>query len=187
MIEFLHDLASEPRNGPPIAKADGRTEGERGKSLWREYINEKLALFEDGFEISDAGEVVRRTDAGLASLLDADIPTSDEKNVKQKIESSIRKFRGRDSTLDDRQDALRDLADVLEFLRPQLKKALSTKDENDLFGIINTFGIRHHNSTQRNNFDKKISTSWLYYFFLSTIHFALERAARKVIHLPLEN
>jgi hypothetical protein len=50
------------------------------------------------------------------------------------------------------------LADVLEWLRPQIKMALLKEDEQDLFNIANNFGIRHMNQNQKLHYDKAV---WL--------------------------
>jgi hypothetical protein len=73
----------------------------------------------------------------------------------------------------DRRDAIRDLADVLEFLRPQVKQVLTSKDERDLFNIANNFGIRHHNEKQKTEYNKPIWYSWMFYYYLATIHASL--------------
>jgi len=67
-------------------------------------------------------------------------------------------------------DAIRNLADVLEFLRPRLEKVMTKKDENDLFNIANNFGIRHHNDSQKTNYEKSVWFSWMFYSYLTTIH-----------------
>jgi hypothetical protein len=72
-----------------------------------------------------------------------------------KINSAILKFRRHKSTLDDRREAIRELAGRLEFLRPAIKQHLNKKDENDIFNIAN-FGIRHHNKDQQTEYDKAI-------------------------------
>jgi hypothetical protein len=65
------------------------------------------------------------------------------------VNVAIDKFRRCGSTASDRRDAIRDLADILEFLRPQTKAVLTQQDESDLFNIANNFGIRHHPQIKR--------------------------------------
>jgi len=55
-------------------------------------------------------------------------------------------------------------------IRPQLKKVIMTSDENDLFNIANNFGIRHNNKDQKTDYDKAIFYSWIFYYYLATIH-----------------
>jgi hypothetical protein len=115
----------------------------------------------------------------IAPLLQADIPSSDSENITKKIDLAVLKFRRHKSTLDDERDALRELADVLEYLRPDIKKVLASKDESDLFNIANNFGIRHHNVDQKVDYDKAIWYSWIFYYYLATIHAALRLIAKK--------
>ena len=112
---------------------------------------------------------------------EADIPTNDT-NVQTRIDAAIIKFRRHGSSLDDRRQAVRDLADVLEYLRPNLKTLLSKKDEADLFNIANNFGIRHHNEKQKTNYDTAIWLSWMFYFYLSTIHVVLRKIEREQLN-----
>ena len=86
---------------------------------------------------------------GLENLLEANLPNRDPENIEYRVNNAILKFRRYRSSIDDRRDAIRDLADVLEFLRPKLKTVITRHDENDLFNIANNFGIRHHNDLQK--------------------------------------
>lgn len=174
VIEFLHDHISKPLDGyhhdhggcgyhyQTFDVASGRKE-------YRERINELIETYKYGFEISDHGEIMECAQPGMAQLLAADIPTKD-KNVASRIEAAISKFRRYRSSLAERRDAIRDLADVLEYLRPQIKNVLIKADEADLFNLANNFGIRHHNQQQKTDYDQAIWLSWMFYFYLATIH-----------------
>jgi hypothetical protein len=116
------------------------------------------------------GELVAIGPKGLRYLENAPRPPGDPTNVQQRVDAAIEKFRRRGSTSSDRRDAIRDLADILEFLRPQAKAVLTQQDESDLFNIANNFGIRHHNQRQKTHYDEAIWQSWMVYFFLATIH-----------------
>ncbi|MFA7326590.1 MAG: hypothetical protein WC121_08005 [Candidatus Kapaibacterium sp.] len=150
-----------------------------GQKYYRELLNPILKNYKDGFEISDSGEILILSDNGLSNLFLADIPTSDEENIKNKIDSAILKFRRFKSTLEDRREAIRELADVLEFLRPTIKNHLNKKDENDLFNIANNFGIRHHNKEQQTEYDKPIWYSWIFYYYLATLHAVLRMKSKE--------
>jgi len=175
LIEFLYDCCSKPtewyyhdwnscgNHYTQFHKASGQTE-------FRSEINLALIDYEDGYELSEDGEILSLPDKGLETLLSADLPEIDKSNVSDKVEQAILKFRRRSSSDDERKDAIRDLADVLEFLRPKAKSVLLRKDENDLFAIANNFAIRHHNAGQQTEYDKPIWYSWMFYFYLSTIH-----------------
>lgn len=178
MVEFLYDHCSKVTYGY-FKDVDTDSFYNRifddfeGKKYFRELLNPILGKYKDGFEISETGEILILAEKGLSTLLDAEIPTNDEENIKNKMDAAILKFRRYKSTLEDRKEAIRELADVLEFLRPTIKEHLKKKDENDIFNIANNFGIRHHNSEQQTDYDKEIWYSWIYYFYLATLHAVL--------------
>ena len=66
--------------------------------------------------------------------------------------------------------AVRELFDVLEKLRPEVKAEMLRGDEGDLFNIANNFTIRHLNEKQKGNYDSALWHPWMFYVNLSTIH-----------------
>lgn len=184
IIEFLHDHCSKGLNGHYHSWNNCGYHYEEfndieGQKHYREQLNPILREYKDGFEISDSGEILILSDNGLSNLFEADIPTNDKDNISNKINSAILKFRRHKSTLDDRREAIRELADVLEFLRPAIKQHLNRKDENDIFNIANNFGIRHHNKDQQTEYDKAIWYSWIFYYYLATLHAVLRMTNKK--------
>jgi hypothetical protein len=179
MIEFLHEYVSKPIDGTyhnyagcgmhweTFNKAEGQEE-------FRIKINELLSLYKESFVLNQAGEILHKPEKGFEKIFEADVPSKD-KNVYLRVDSAIVKFRRHGASIDDRRQAVRDLADVLEYLRPQLKMLMDKKDEADLFNIANNFGIRHHNEQQKTNYDTAIWLSWMFYFYLSTIHVVLRK------------
>jgi hypothetical protein len=149
-----------------------------GEKIFRQKINDLLALYRTKFELSEAGEVLHKPDRGFEAIFAADTPTEDA-NIRSRIDSAVTRFRRHGSTLDDRRQAVRDLADVLEYLRPKVKTVLDNKDESDLFNIANNFGIRHHNDKQKIGYDAALWLSWMFYFFLATIHVVLRKLGRE--------
>ena len=141
-----------------------------GQLKFREAMNEILADYGPGFELSAVGEILSLADEGLAPLLSAQLPSGDIAHVNARVEAAVLKFRRRSSTGPERRDAVRDLADVLEFLRDEAKKVLKSDDERDLFNLANNFGIRHHNKGQKTDYDLGIWLSWTFYYYLATIH-----------------
>lgn len=126
------------------------------------------------------GEVLHKPEAGFEPIFDADIPCKDT-NVVGRINAAVVRYRRHGSTLDDRRQAVRDLADVLRVPPPEnadLTYQITSNDEKDLFNIANNFGIRHHNDKQRTTYDAALWLSWMFYFYLSTIHVVL----RKIEH-----
>src|SRR3546814_2271784 len=159
VIEFLHDHFSKGLNCHYHNWNDCGYHYEEfndieGQKHFREQLNPVLKEYKDGFEISESGEILILSDNGLSNLFEADIPTSDKGNISNKINSAILKFRRHKSTLDDRREAIRDLADVLEFISPALKEHINKNDENDILNIDKNFGIRHHNKEQKTEYDK---------------------------------
>ena len=175
LIEFLHDYVSEPKYAKSDDMNPSSYDKTSGQAAFRSLFNEKLALFEDGYILSEDGEITNRPEEGLDKILSSEIPTNDEPNIRSKVAGAVRKYLSRHSVDADRKDAVRDLVDVLEFLKPRLQEALSERDESDLFNIANNFAIRHHNEKQKSNYDAKLWTSWLFYFYLSTVHLVLRK------------
>jgi hypothetical protein len=178
VIEFLFDYISKPLEGyhhtyngcgwhyETFDKNSGQQE-------FKIEINDLLSNYEGGHELSDQGEILVLADNGFEPLLTAKLPVYDPENVEERVNQAVLKYRRYRSTAEDRRDAIRDLADVLEYLRPQLKQILTLKDESDLYLIANKFGIRHHNESQQTKYDKNIWYSWMFYYYLATIHASL--------------
>ena len=183
VVEFLHDHISKPVDGYLHTYAQcgwhyHTFDTKAGQVEYRARVNLLLESYKGGFEINELGEVRELPQPGTAPLLAANLPTSDV-NISARVESAIGKFRRYRSTAAERRDAIRDLADVLEYLRPKLKSVLTKQDEADLFNIANNFGVRHHNQQQKSDYDVSIWLSWMFYFYLATIHAAMRMLERK--------
>lgn len=175
VIELLYDHASKGVDGSHHTFNDCgwhycKFDQAAGQLEFREAMNEILADFDTGFELSTAGEILSLADDGLGPLLSAQLPSENPAHVNAQVEAAVLKFRRRSSTGLDRRDAVRDLADVLEYLREEAKKVLKSDDERDLFNLANNFGIRHHNKSQKTDYDPGIWLSWTFYYYLATIH-----------------
>ena len=133
-----------------------------------------LGMYVEKYELSEKGEIFSQPEEGFEKIFEADIP-SRNKDIRDRVNSAISQFRRHGSTLDDRRQSVRDLADVLEYLRPKAKTILTKQDEQDLFNIANNFGVRHHNDKQKTNYDKALWLSWMFYYFLATIHVILRK------------
>ena len=119
------------------------------------------------------GEILLKGGPGLHELLATEIPVHDPKNVDEKVKYAVQKFRLHRASVEEKKEAVRVPADVLEFLRPEIKKLALTKDEGDLFNIANNFGIRHHNTSQKTEYDQDAYLEWIFYSYLSTIHLVI--------------
>ncbi len=174
VIEFIFDHISKPLTGHDHQYNQCGMHWETfnsvaGQTEYRASVNTLLARYGNGYELTPTGEVVELGPPGTTNLLEIGLPIADH-NVSGRVDAAIKKFRQRQSTTDDRRDAVRDLADVLEYLRPKVKEVLVKKDEGALFTIANEFGIRHHTEKQQTDYDPAIWLSWMFYFYLSTIH-----------------
>lgn len=178
VIEFLYDHISKPIEGYYHSYSNcgwhySTFDREVGRREYLSEINDLLQDYEGGYELSTDGEILASVEAGMDHLIKATLPTYDGENVENRVNTAVLKFRRYRSSMEDRRDSIRDLADVLEYLRPQLKRVLTRPDEGDLFNIANNFGIRHHNSDQKTDYDKAIWYSWMFYYYLATIHAAI--------------
>jgi hypothetical protein len=179
IIEFIHDSISKPIEGwyhdyGSCGWHYTKFDRNAGKEEFRSKINVILHDYKDGFELSENGEILASIEVGLDDLVKEDLAEYDPENIENRINGAISKFRRHRSSQDERRDAIRDLADVLEFLRPRIKEVLNSKDENDLFSIANSFGIRHHNEKQKTDYDRSIWYNWMFYYYLATIHAILK-------------
>ena len=178
MIEFLYQHVSKPIKGNYHSFRECGMHWEEfnkkeGQQYFLEKINSLLELYKEKYELSEDGKILIKTEQGLESIFTADIPTKDEK-IKEKLTLAINQFRGHSSTWYERRQAVRELADILEKLRKDIKKYLGSKDDNDLFNIANNFEIRHFNDKQKGEYDI-VWLTWMFYFYLSTIHTVLRK------------
>lgn len=173
MIELLHDHASKGVEGDyhqfnQCGWHYTKFDGPAGREIFRRELNDILADYGPGYEISAAGEIMFKADDAFSPLLAAELPHVDPENVQMRVASANLKFRRR--SVSDRRDAVRELADVLEFIREDARTVLTSKDQSDLFNLANNFGIRHHTKDQKTDYDQAIWLSWMFYHYLATIH-----------------
>jgi hypothetical protein len=182
VVEFLYQHVSKPIDGTYHHHNGCGMHWEtfnqaEGRGAYRDRINAVLSNYEKRFELSPVGEVLRKPEEGFEPIFEADIPSKDS-NVVSRIDAAVLRYRRHGSSIDDRRQAVRDLADVLEYLRPKVRSLLTASDDKDLFNIANNFGVRHHNDKQKTTYDAGLWLSWMFYFYLATIHVVL----RKIEH-----
>lgn len=153
VIEFLYQHVSKPIDGTMHSYGGCGMHWETfnkkdGQAVFIEKINTVLAHYKNKYELDACGQVLSKPEKGFEQIFKADVP-SDDHNIVDRINAATTQFRRHGSTIDDRRQAVRDLADVLEYLKPKVKQLLSNKDEQDLFNIANNFGVRHHNDKQK--------------------------------------
>lgn len=184
VIEFLYDYVSKPVEGYNHTYNNcgwhfNEFNIAEGQKEFRQNVSDILSDYSPGYELSDQGEILRKEKEGLQDLLELELASDDPENIDKKVQAAVRKYRNRHSNSDDKKDAIRDLADVLEYLRKEMialeeKGLFSRSDEKDIFNLANNFGLRHHNNNQKINYDKEIWYPWFFYYFLSTIHAVVE-------------
>jgi hypothetical protein len=179
IIELYHDTISYPVEGHYHAYNQcgyhySSFDTVKGQEEYREEINEILADYGNGYELNNNGEIVLLLSPGLNELTSASIPikNNEETKIKNKVEWAVKKYRDRHSTMIERREAVRELADVLEYLRPILKSEMLTADEKDIGNIANNFSIRHNNNNQKEEYSL-LWLNWIFYLYLSTIHLCL--------------
>lgn len=174
MIEFLYANVSKPTHrywhdwnqcGWHCTAFDR----EVGQEEFRAKVNLYLKAYDLGFELSSGGRVLTLLPSGMEALVAAPIQHPNHNDVLTKVDAAIARFRHHRATVEERRTAVRELADVLEFLRPDVKGVLSRQDEKDLFNIVNNFGIRHHNGHQKTQYSLDIWVDWMFYYYLATI------------------
>jgi len=183
LIEFMFDCVGKPLEGGYHSYYNcgyhySKFEKEVGQEEFQREVNEILRQYSTGFELSKGGEVLAVAESGFESLVEQELPEYDPENVEGRVKAAVKKFRYRRALLEDRREAVRDLVDVLEYLRPQMKEKFASRDESDLFNIANNFALRHHNPQQKSDYDPEIWLDWMFYFYLSTISAVLRMINR---------
>jgi len=188
VIEFLHDHVSKPGELTSFLSDSGLEyqdygsyDEAAGKEEFRGSANIILSEVGNGFELSKDGQIRANATGGVEHIIGAEIVPFDETNVDSKVRTAIEKWRMRHTTLEDKKEAIRLLADVFEWLKKtsQLENALVTKDESDLFNIANNFSIRHHGPAQKSNYDQSIWYNWMFHFYLATYHASVRLLMKK--------
>jgi len=178
-IEFLYDHVSQPGEKVDMTSDTvfhyvdyDHYDDKAGRTEFRQKANDFLRDYKPGYELAQDGHIQAIGTEGLQYIIDAEIPAYDEANVDGKVRNAVAKWRSRHSTLVEKKEAIRELADVFEWLKKDegLANVLDKKDDSAIFDIANSFAIRHHNTRQKANYDKAIWYSWMFHFYLATYH-----------------
>lgn len=187
-IEFLYQNVSKPGDNERRVSESGFDywtisgfDSEAAQREFRRSANAILVAYGSGFELKQSGEIEQLGSHGLELLLTAELIPFDEHNVDSKVRLALVKYRSRLAKNSDKQEAVRLMADVFEFLKKsqQLKAALNNSDESDLFNIANNFAVRHHNPQQKNGYDPAIWYAWMFHFYLATYHACVRLIIKK--------
>ncbi len=178
VIEFLYDYVSEPvdkwyHGWDKCGWHCRNFNKENGENLFRDEMNSILNDYDGGYQLSKDGEIQKMPPSGFEEIIEEDIQTTQPDDIDNRTRNAKSKFLKYDASLEDKKDAIRTLADVLEFLKTG-NITLPTKDSSNLFQIINKFDIRHHDRMQQGDYDKEIFYDWLFYTFLASINLLLK-------------
>lgn len=179
VVEVLHDHVSAPTKTHYHSFANcghHATHFDRaaGRHEYRAEINTVLERHDPPYELGSDGRIIERVPDEFRPLLEANTPVDvDEDMITAKITSAVQAFRERGASIDDKRHAVRDLADVLEAIRDDVKQLMQSKDEGALFDLANNFAIRHHNRIQQKEYDREPWLRWAFYVYLATIHAVL--------------
>jgi hypothetical protein len=188
VIEFLYDHVSKPGELEDMRTESGFNyqdygsyDCQAGQEEFRNTANVFLVDYKTGFELTKDGIVLALGTDGLQHILGAEIIPYDEANVDSKVRDAIAKWRNRHLSLTGKKEAIRELADVFEWLKKTkgLGDVLDGKDESAIFDIANNFGIRHHNPKQKTNYDQVIWYAWIFHFYLATYHATIRLLIKK--------
>jgi len=171
LVEFAYRNVSKPTDtwyhdwdqcGLHVTRSDAAL----GAQEFRERANSLLSRYERPLELRADGEIWESAPTGLESI---EPPLTGQEPIDDRVQSAVRLFRHHSASEDDKRHAVRDLADVLEYLGKSVGTQLPSKDESDLFNIANNFGIRHHNPQQKAAYNSGIWLDWIFYSYLNTI------------------
>jgi len=184
VVEVMHDLISKPLDGTYHGFSDCGWHYEtfsrlEGQVDFRQEMNQILQLNDPPYKLDDQGQIIEVGEPEFDQLLDASVPPgTDDDLITSKITAAVSGFRARGATVDDRRHAVRDLADVLEAIRSDVRESMLTADEKALFNLANSFAIRHNNRDQRGDYEQITWLRWAFYVYLATIHAVLRVRGR---------
>lgn len=191
VLEFLYDHVAKPGEWEERTTASGWNysdydayDDKAGQEEFRGMANVFLADYKAGYELTADGAILALGEEGLQHIINAEIVSYDEANVDSKVRSAIAKWRNRHLSISEKKEAIRELADVFEWLKKTkgLEKVLAKKDEAAIFDIANNFGIRHHDPKQKASYDRAIWYAWMFHFYLATCHAVIRLLVKEEQH-----
>jgi hypothetical protein len=175
VVELLHgEVVAKPiRLDPPEALEIDGFDQEGGQAIFRDAVNQALALADPPLELLPIGHVVELREEHRDLYVDP-LPGGAEEEVAGPVEHAVALYLGRGASVEDRRAAVKQLADALEHLRPEVDEALLAKDERDLFRVANEFAIRHNRPDQKRYYDKPVWLDWMFHTYLATIRAVIQ-------------
>jgi hypothetical protein len=140
------------------------------KAEFRKRINRIISKYGEGFYLTEDGEIQKEVSVGLDRLIKENengLPVYKE-NLNE-IEEAKALFLHHKATVADKRNALLVLGRVLEENRKEIKKLFMSKDESELFELLNRYNIRHSDLSQKKDYPTDIYFDWIFYNLLSAI------------------
>lgn len=186
-LEFVHDYIAKPYPVTAEPPCQGRKcdvhyhpktasfDKPAAQLEWRQAVNPYLKRYKDGYELSPEGEVRQIAPQGFEDLLARPAPEDAPPTNAEKLDHAIRAFRRANASRVERKQAVRELADLLEFYKESVMKEHLTADANELFNIVNNFSIRHHHEVQRDNYSDEF-VEYMFFRCLSAVQLCMKLA-----------
>ena len=141
-----------------------------------EQVNNVLKAYRDGYYLEPSnGFIMKQPNQALREQLKYD-GSGMEPGVYEKLRTATELFYRFDSNLETKKKAINILADVLENVRENLKTTFEAesqeagkKFDKEIFGIVNSYNIRHNRADQKSDYDKAIWYDWMLQYYTSTI------------------
>jgi len=189
MAEVLYDLVSAPIESGSYYHSFSncgwhynKFDDAAGQERYRQEMNAVLALADPPHAMNDRGLVVELGPPEFRALMTAALPAdADEDLIAKRVRAAVARYERHGASIEDRGHAVRDLADVLEALRDDIKTEMLSTDESALFHLANGFGIRHNTRQQQTDYDKAVWLRWAFYVYLATIHAVLRVLERQAV------
>jgi hypothetical protein len=166
LIELFYDHVSIPEE---INRYSRSYDSEGGKRDFRTVINNVLENYKDGFELTEVGYIREKNLNGLENLVDQKQEHTSDGEPTVIIEEAKKKFFHYKSSESDKKSAILELGGVLEMYRRNIQKKFTSKDEDELFNVLNNFQLRHSNLKQKSDYDEEIFYKWIFFNQLSAI------------------
>ena len=151
-------------------------ENETQKVEFAEQINNILRAYKEGYYLEPRnGFIMQMPNGALREQLEYD--GSDLSNlVYEQLATATEMYYRFDANLEQKKKAINILADILESEREEVKDTLNAeyevlKNEHDklIFGIANSYNIRHNRIDQKSDYSKEIWYDWMMQYYTSVI------------------
>jgi hypothetical protein len=163
VIEILHRYVQEENDVYGLST-------NRIQKKFRDEFNNFLRFLDNGYEITDQGNIITSSNEGIRVMINKDLPDDASNEAKLQVETAIKLFYHYTTNDEQKKKAINILADILEPLRENIKSITYKEHDKMIFGIVNTCKIRHNNEKQLNDYNKDVWYEWMFHYYLSTVH-----------------